>query len=196
MENTPTIRTERLILRRFTLDDTEAFFSIMSNEEVNTFLPLFPLRTEAAAREHLTQSYLKSYQKPMGFRYAICLDSDNIPIGYVHVGDGDSYNFGYALKQMHWGKGIVTEACRAVVGQLKKAAIPYITATHDINNSGSGNIMKKIGMTYCYTYEEQWQPKNILVTFRMYQLNLRESDAQIYKKYWDMYSVHYVEKDV
>lgn len=26
-------------------------------------------------------------------------------------------------------------------------------------------------MKYCYTYEEQWQQKNIPVFFRMYQLN-------------------------
>lgn len=83
-----------------------------------------------------------------------------------------------------------------VVKQLRESDIPYITATHDINNPRSGNVMKRIGMTYCYSYEELWQPKNRLVTFRMYQLNLCKADAPIYQRYWNMYPVHFIEKDV
>lgn len=56
--------------------------------------------------------------------------------------------------------------------------------------------MKNIGMTYKYSYEEQWQPKEILVTFRMFQLNLDGQDNRIYMEYWDRYSVHYVEENI
>jgi RimJ/RimL family protein N-acetyltransferase len=100
------------------------------------------------------------------------------------------------LEKEYWHKGIVVEACKAIVEQVKKSAIPYITATHDINNVRSGNVMKNIGMTYCYSYEEQWQPKNILVTFRMYQLNLDGVNDRIYKKYWDCADVRFVEADI
>ena len=55
--------------------------------------------------------------------------------------------------------------------QLKQTGIPYITATHDVNNPRSGKVMQALGMKYQYSYEELWQPKNFLVTFRMYQLN-------------------------
>ena len=41
--NTPLLETERLILRKFTENDLEALFNIHSNEEVNTYLPWFPL---------------------------------------------------------------------------------------------------------------------------------------------------------
>ena len=43
--NTPAIETERLILRKFTENDLEAFYLIYSDEEVNNFLPWFPLKT-------------------------------------------------------------------------------------------------------------------------------------------------------
>lgn len=39
--------TERLILRQFTEEDADALFVILSDEEVNTFLPMFPLRENA-----------------------------------------------------------------------------------------------------------------------------------------------------
>ena len=49
--NTPLLETERLILRKFTENDLEALFNIYSNEEVNTYLPWFPLTSleEAAS---------------------------------------------------------------------------------------------------------------------------------------------------
>ncbi|CBL35907.1 hypothetical protein CL3_09910 [butyrate-producing bacterium SM4/1] len=43
--NTPTTETERLILRKFTEDDLEALYQIYCDEEVNAFLPWFPLKT-------------------------------------------------------------------------------------------------------------------------------------------------------
>lgn len=48
--NTPLLETERLVLRRFAEDDLEALFNIYSNEEVNTYLPWFPLTSREEAR--------------------------------------------------------------------------------------------------------------------------------------------------
>ena len=36
--------------------------------------------------------------------------------------------------------------------------------------------------------------KDFFVTFRMYQLNFDGHDDFVYKKYWDMYENHFVEK--
>ena len=105
----------------------------------------------------------------------------------------DSYDFGYALRKEFWHKGLVTEASRAVVAQLMKDGVPYITATHDKNNPRSGGVMKQLGMKYQYSYEEQWQPKNIPVIFRMYQLNLDGDQTRVYRKYWDHSVVHFIE---
>ena len=69
----------------------------------------------------------------------------------------------------------------------------YITATHDINNPRSGNVMKALGMRYRYSYQELWQPKNLLVTFRMYQLNFDHNDERVYKEYWNKYANHFIE---
>ena len=106
----------------------------------------------------------------------------------------DSHDFGYALRKEFWHKRIVTEAGRAVIERLKKDGIPYITATHDVHNPRSGGVMKQLGMQYRYSYEEQWQPKDILVTFRMYQLNFDGEQERIYKKYWDNSAVHFIEE--
>ena len=193
--NTPGLMTERLILRKFIENDLDAVFRIYSNEEVNTYLPWFPLKSKTDAKDFLNERYLEAYKQPYGYRYAICLKGNSAPIGYLNVSTDEGHDFGYGLLKEFWHKGIVTEAGKAVIEQLKRDGVPYITATHDCNNPRSGAVMKRLGMSYQYSYEEQWQPKDILVTFRMYQRNLDGQMERVYKKYWDEASVRFYEID-
>ena len=112
------------------------------------------------------------------------------------MSDGDSHDFGYGLKKAFWHQGLVTEASKAVVDRIEKAGYPYITATHDVNNPRSGAVMKKLGMTYRYSYVEQWQPKDVPVTFRMYQRNFTGGEDETYRQYWNQYAVHFVEDNL
>ena len=195
-QNTPVLETQRLILRKFTENDIKALFDIYKDEEVNLYLPWFPLKSLKEAETFFYEKYIKEYKKDRGYRYAICLKTDNLPIGYVNVSMDNSHDLGYGLRKEFWHNGIVTEACKAVIGQLKKDGLLYVTATHDVKNTRSGGVMIQLGMSYKYSYKEQWQPKDILVTFRMYQLNFDGQDDRVYKKYWDNYEVHFIEKDV
>lgn len=192
-ENTPTIKTERLILRKFRQDDAKSLFEILSCEKVNKFLPWFPLKTVDEAKVFLEEHYLAYYDKPSIYRYAICLKENDNPIGYIALSNKESCDLGYGLKKEFWHKGIVTEAAQAVVERIEKAGYTYITATHDVNNPRSGEVMKKLGMSYKYSYIEQWQPKDISVTFRMYQLNFDGNRDRTYLEYWNRYKDHFVE---
>ncbi|MBN2877722.1 MAG: GNAT family N-acetyltransferase [Bacilli bacterium] len=186
------ILTDRLILRHFNENDLEALYALLQDEEVNVFLPWFPVNNMEEAFNFLKERFLNEYDKGIFFRYAICLKEDNLPIGYVWVSNDESHDFGYALMKEHWHKGIAYEASLAVIEQLKTSGYTYITATHDIHNQRSGEVMKKLGMKYKYSYLEQWQPKNIPVTFRMYQLNL-DGHNRTYMKYWNQYK-HFIEE--
>ena len=132
--NTPELFTDRLHLRKFIADDTEAVFRIYSDREVNTFLPWFP------------------------------------------------------VKDM--------EAAKAVLAQMKRDGMTYARATHDEKNPASGRVMEKIGMKYRYSYREQWQPKNIPVIFRMYQINLDGRDDRVYRAYWERYPEHFISESI
>lgn len=182
--------TDRLVLRKFEDSDVGALYQLLKDEQVNTFLPWFPTKNMEEAKAF--------YEKQIAgkkYYYAICL-KDDCPIGYVKADMDDSHDFGYAIRKEFWHRGIVTEADRALIEQLRQDQIPYITATHDRNNPRSGGVMRQIGMRYCYSYEEQWQPKNFPVTFRMYQLNFDGQEDWIYQKYWDLYPTHFSEADV
>lgn len=190
---TPALETERLILRRFTEDDLEALFLILKDEEVNRFLPWLPMKSLDETKAFYNERYALKYLQPQSSAYAICLKEDNIPIGYIGVDGEEPYELGYGLRNEFWHQGIVSEATKTVLEQVKKDGLPYITATHDIKNPHSGGVMRKIGMKYQYSYEEQVQPKNELVIFRLYQLNFTAGNDFVYRRYWDKYEKHFVE---
>lgn len=192
--NTPTLLTERLVLRKFTEGDLGALFALLRDEEVNAFLPWFPAGTPEDARRFYKERIAAVYEKEQGYFYAVCLREDDIPVGYINVGAEESRDLGYALRKELWRRGIVSEAGRKVLEQLRKEGVPYVTATHDRNNPRSGGVMRNLGMKYCYSYEEQWQPKDIPVVFRMYQLNL-DGKERVFRKYWDRAKVRFVEED-
>ena len=183
------LETDRLILRKFEDKDMQPLHLLLMDETVNTFLPWFPVKSLED-----TRTFYETHFAGKAYHFAICLQSDNIPIGYVKADTDDSHDFGYALRREFWHRGIATEAGKTLVAYLRKDGVPYITATHDKNNPRSGKVMRQIGMRYCYSYEEQWQPKNIRVVFRMYQLNFDGQDDRVYRKYWNLYDAHYVEK--
>lgn len=192
--NAPTLATERLTLRRFNEKDLDALLAILRDEEANRFLPWLPARSLDDSRHFFEERLAPAYTQPHGYAYAICLREDDLPIGYVNVDAGEAHDLGYGLRKEFWHRGIVTEAAREVVDQARRDGLPYLTATHDRENPRSGGVMRNIGMTYRYSYEEQWQPKNILVTFRLYQLNLDGNEERVYRKYWDKSVVHFVEE--
>ena len=194
--NTPILETKRLILRKFTEQDMEALFLILQDKEVNRFLPWYPLKSLEETQRFYEVKYASKYAQAQAYAYAICLKKDNYPIGYMKVDMEEHHDFGYGLRKEFWHKGIVTEAGKAVIEQVKKDGLLYITATHDRNNPRSGGVMRNVGMRYQYSYEEQWQPKNIPVIFRMYQLNFDGDENRIYQQYWDSSIVHFIEKDI
>lgn len=194
--NTPTLETQRLLLRKFTAADLDALYEIFRDEEVNTFLPWLPLKSLDDARNFYEARYARGYRLPCAYRYAICLKAENIPIGYIHVASDDSHDLGYGLRREFWHRGIATEAGRAVIEQVRRDGIPYLTATHDVRNPRSGRVMQRLGMRYQYSYEEQWQPKNRLVLFRMYQLDLDGTEGRVFRRYWERSAVHFAESSL
>ncbi len=49
----PCLETKRLILRSFTEDDTDALYLLLSDQEVNTFLPWFPVKKQGRSKSVL-----------------------------------------------------------------------------------------------------------------------------------------------
>ena len=64
--NTPTLETERLILRKFTEQDMDALFLILQDEEVNRFLPWYPVKTMDEPSSFTKNGTCRSMPSPAG----------------------------------------------------------------------------------------------------------------------------------
>ena len=190
MPEHPTLHTPRLTLRRFAPPTGTRCSPFFRTRAPTPFCPV------PAAKPGAGAGILR--QPPRRPRRGVGIPLRRLPAGgrpahrLPDLG-GDCHDLGYGLRSDCWGRGYAAEAAAALVAQARRDGLPWLTATHDVNNPRSGRVMQKLGMRYCYTYREQWQPKNIPVSFRLYQLNLDGDLRRVCRRYWDASAEHWVE---
>ena len=147
LENTPTVETERLILRKFETADREDMFEILSDEKTNTFLPWFTVRNVGEAERFINERYISFYERESAYRYAICLKESMKVVGYIGISDDDSHDLGYGINRKFWGQGCMTEAFREVLRfAFEENGVFRLTTGCDPENRGSERVMVKCGL--------------------------------------------------
>jgi [ribosomal protein S5]-alanine N-acetyltransferase len=148
------IETERLILRKFTLDDLEAFASLMADPEVMRFSMNGPMKEVEQVLEYLQKRILDHYISYGYGLYAVIHKQDDCLIGYVGlinqcIDGEDKTELGYRLNPSYWGQGLATEASTAVCDYafdtLNKNELISII---DPKNIPSLKVAERLGMKY------------------------------------------------
>ena len=150
--NIPTLETERCILRKLNLDDTDDMYEYSSNPDVTKYLTWSPHPDKAYTLEYLM--YLQNrYKTGDFFDWAvICKDSGKM-IGtcgftrffFAHNGA----EIGYVLTPAYHGKGIGTEVVGRVIKYgFENLALERIEAKYIIGNEASRRVMEKNGMLF------------------------------------------------
>lgn len=150
---TKLLETNRLILRRFTLDDADAMYRNWAGDpEVTKFLT-WPTHTSPAISAMILTDWVQGYEKSNFYQWAIVPKAFGEPIGsiaVVNINDGLAIaHIGYCIGKNWWHQGIMSEALKAVMDYLfDEVGANRIEAVHDPNNPHSGGVMRKCGMTY------------------------------------------------
>jgi ribosomal-protein-alanine N-acetyltransferase len=150
-KGTGIIRTERLILRHFTLDDAKSMFcNWASDDDVCRYMRWSSHKNEEETREVINR-FLVSYDKESFYRWAITLKDTGEPIGSIGlmvVSENDLCgDIAYCIGKKYWGQGIGTEALKAVLKYgFEFIGFNRIEAYHSVNNPASGKVMEKSGM--------------------------------------------------
>lgn len=144
----PKIETERLILRKITLDDAEEMYSYASNEEVTKSVT-WDTHSSLSDTIEFINSFLPQYDAPWGIE----LKENGKFIGTVHFvwwqQQHHSAEIGYVLSKEYWGKGLITEAARAIISfGFESMDLVRIQARCFLENKGSERVMKKLGMSF------------------------------------------------
>ena len=152
-KGTKTLETERLTLRRFTLEDAEKMFTNWASDKAVTEFLTWPPHQTVELTKSLLAEWISDYEKPDVYNWVIELKGEKVPIGNIsvvrHRDETLSCDLGYCMGTRWWGNGLMPEAGRAVLAYLfEEVGFNRIAATHDKNNPKSGRVMQKLGMTY------------------------------------------------
>ena len=142
------IETDRLLLSRLRCEDAEEiFYSYASKPEATKYLAFPTHQTINDARNFLTYA-VGAWDKGVEYVYGIRLKGDNQFVGSIGViNENGKAHFGYSLSPIYWNKGLATEACKAVVGLLKKEKqLHRIWTFIDAENVASGKVIMKCGL--------------------------------------------------
>lgn len=150
-QGTLRLETERLILRRFEMEDSEALYvNVTSDSMVNKFLT-WQLHNNISDTVLLLRGWMERYQDNERYCWAIELKETNQVVGVIASptvrNRTDTVDVTYCIGSQWWGKGLATEALQAVVDFFFKVVeVNRIEAGYDVNNPNSGRVMEKIGM--------------------------------------------------
>lgn len=148
------IKTERLILRNWKIEDAESMYKYAKNPEIGPMAG-WPAHESIETSKMIINTFINHL-----YCFAICLKDDlDHPIGCCELktesdmtNRSDEYELGYWLGQEFWGKGIMPEACKALIdygfNELKLNAI--WCGYYDGNNK-SKRVQEKLGFKYHHT---------------------------------------------
>jgi ribosomal-protein-alanine N-acetyltransferase len=119
MDVFPILKTERLVLREFRLNDAPAVLDILSRDEVTRFLNISSLQSLERA-ERIVKARISLFADQRGLRWAIALrDKPDVVIGscgfYYLNRAFHSCEIGYDLHLDYWRQGYMTEALTAIL---------------------------------------------------------------------------------
>ena len=147
----PTLHTERLMLRPFTMMDAESLHRILNQPNILQYFP-GPDAPSIERVERIIEHQLTHWKEHSLGWWAVARQGENELIGWnglQFLPETDEVEVGYLLSKPFWGAGYATEGAGASLQYgfeiLKLQQI--IGLTHP-DNTASQNVLKKCGMRY------------------------------------------------
>lgn len=158
-KGTNKIETERLILRRFNIQDAEGMYkSWATDKEVTKFLS-WKTHENVEFTKALLNNWIDAYKNESTYNWVIEIKDEKQVIGNISAVRVNELNFsceiGYCIASKYWNKGITTEAMKAVIDYMfKEVGFSRVVALYDTNNQASGKVMIKSNMQYEGTFRQ------------------------------------------
>ena len=165
------IKTGRLILRPFTMEDAEDMYAYASDETQTTYV--FPKHETLEETERiLAEMFIAT---PQG-KYAIELEAAHRVIGSIDLrvnANDKTGELGYILNQHYEGQGYMTEAAKAlIIFGFETLGLNELHAYYIEGNDRSERVMQRIGMTYRGTLPQFKIHRGVPVDFNIYSITV------------------------
>jgi len=150
------IQTERLILREFTLADSEFIIELLNTEGWIKYIGDRKVKTAEDARRYLENGPLKSYRDNVFGLRLVLLKSNNKPIGMCGLIKReylDHLDLGFAFLPSYTGQGCAFEiASRVIHLALNELRQEKILAIVLPDNHSSVRLLAKIGFKHDHNF--------------------------------------------
>ena len=157
------LKTERLLLRRFTESDVANLHDLDNDPEVMHFINGGRPVSRDVIREETLPRFLRAYERFEGFGVWAAIErSTGEFVGwfefYPRKGvSPEEVELGYRLRRSAWGKGYATEGSRALIRKgFTELGVQRVVAETMTVNAASRRVMEKEGLAYVRTFHQEW----------------------------------------
>lgn len=152
------LRTARLVLRPVRESDVDDLFAIFSDPRVTRYWSTPPWTTRDPA-ERMVAGDLADLAASRSVRLGLVLDGRVVGTWSLFALDRQSRRaeIGYALAASVWGRGLATEAGRAVVAHVfDDLGLNRLEADIDPRNLASARVLERLGFRREGLLRERW----------------------------------------
>lgn len=158
IQELPTLETDRLILRPFSMEDVHPWFIMHQDPEITRYTGDGGVISEKEMEQRIRENVLGDYEKHGFGRWAVIHKEDNKLIGFTglkYIPELDVVDLGYRFSQEYWGKGIATEASKVALHfGFETLALKQIVGYILPANIGSENVLKKLHFSFVKAFYE------------------------------------------
>lgn len=162
----PILTTQRLILRKISMDDDQAIYLQRSSPVVNKYIARVPVADITEAQAWI-ERINTNVDAGLSINWAITLKDSGMFIGLICLWkfseDDTIAETGYELSPVYHGKGYMSEALKCVIDYgFSELKLKTITAYTHRENTNSLNLLKKNGFTWNEGEIDEGFPHNVI----------------------------------
>lgn len=180
--NLPKLETERLILRKYTLEDVDDYYSFASDSEVTRFLRWGPHPNKdytLAYIEGVIDGYLAGKDSPWGIEHK---ESKKL-IGIIHLMQLDNFHkkaqIGLVLARDYWNMGYAAEALNEVLEYcFSSLSLNRVEALCITDNIAAIKLLKSLGMENEGLLRDYLYQKECFRSFFMFSILRSDFEAR------------------
>lgn len=176
--NFPILKTDRLLLRGFTLDDSSSVQKLAGEKEIADTTLLIPHPYPDGAAEEWISTHQEKFESGEEIVFAITSKETNELIGAIGITINRNFNngeIGYWVGIPFWNKGYCTEAVGEIIRfGFEDLKLNRIHAHHFMNNPSSGRVMLKNGMKEEGILREHIRKNGFYEDIKMYGILMSE----------------------
>ncbi len=157
------LETERLILRRFTLDDVDLATALDADPAVMRYINGGRPTPRDEIRDDYLPAWMAYYQAGDRYGFWAAIEKDTGAfLGWFHLrpqgaDPDDEPELGYRLIASAWGRGYATEGSRALIRTaFERLGARRVYATTMVVNVASSRVMEKAGLRFVRVFHQPW----------------------------------------